>query len=77
MFLPSCSVLAGLLAAVGAILFRRNVIGRELTISDYLNPLFLVTIPRLIPFAASMLSIFFGLVYFGQQVHRFLYGLAQ
>jgi len=56
--------LAVVLASVGVALFRRGVIGSGLTGADYLNPLFLVTIPRLIPFAASILSICFGLVYY-------------
>jgi hypothetical protein len=57
--------LAALFALVGAALFRRGVIGSGLTRTDYLNPLFLVVIPRLIPFAASILSACFGLVYYG------------
>jgi hypothetical protein len=58
-------VLAALFALVGAALFRRGVIGSGLKETDYLNPLFLVVIPRLIPFAASILSACFGLVYYG------------
>jgi hypothetical protein len=57
--------LAALFALVGAALFRRGVIGTGLTGPDYLIPLFLVVIPRLIPFAASILSACFGLVYYG------------
>ena len=49
-------------ALVGALLFRREV-GSGLTAKDDLNPLFRVT--RLIPFAASILSTFFVLVYYG------------
>lgn len=58
-------VLAVLCALVGAVLFRRGAIGSGLTGGDYLNPLFLVMLPKLIPFAASILSACFGLVYFG------------
>ncbi len=58
-------VLAALCAFVGAVLFRRGVIGLGLSGEDYLNPLFWIMIPRLIPFAASILSACFGLVYFG------------
>jgi hypothetical protein len=54
-------------ALVGAALFRRGVIGSGLTGTDYLNPLFLVVIPRLIPFAASILLACFGLVYYGAE----------
>lgn len=57
-------VLASLCALVGAALFQRSVIGIGLTIKEDLNPLFLVMIPRLIPFAVSILSVCFGLVYF-------------
>jgi hypothetical protein len=58
-------VLAVLFALVGAALFRPGVVGSGLTGTDYLNPLFWVTIPRLIPFGASILSACFGLVYYG------------
>ena len=58
-------VLSALCALVGIILFRRGAIGSGLRWEDYANPLFFVTIPRLIPFAASILSACFGLVYFG------------
>ena len=58
-------VLSALCALVGIILFRRDAIGSGLTGKNYANPLFLVMIPRLIPFAASMLSATFGIVYFG------------
>jgi hypothetical protein len=58
-------VLAALFALVGAAVFRRGVIGTGLTGTDYLNPLFWITIPRLIPFGAFILSMFFGLVYYG------------
>ena len=44
---------------------RRGAIGSGLTGGDYLNLLFLVMIPKLVPFAASILSACFGLVYFG------------
>ncbi|MGB8542496.1 MAG: hypothetical protein WCD49_12750 [Candidatus Acidiferrales bacterium] len=54
-----------LFATVGALLFRRVPIGRGLDAADYLNPLFWVTIPRLIPFTASILSVCFGLAYLG------------
>jgi len=57
--------LAAICALVGAFLFRQGGVGSGLTAKDYLNPLFLVTVPRLIPFAASILSAFFGLVYYG------------
>jgi hypothetical protein len=58
-------VLAALCAFVGAVLFRRGVIGLGLSGEDYLDPLNWILIPRLIPFAASILSGCFGLVYFG------------
>ena len=58
-------LLAVLCAAVGAILFRYATIGTGLTVADVLNPLFMIMIPRLIPFTASILSVWFGLVYFG------------
>lgn len=58
-------VLAVLCVVVGAFLFRRSAIGSGLTWQDDLNPLFLLSIPRLVPFAAAMLSAFFGLVYLG------------
>ncbi len=58
-------VLSALCALVGIALFRRGAIGSGLTGQDYANPLFWVMIPRLIPFAASILSASFGLVYFG------------
>jgi hypothetical protein len=58
-------VVSALCALAGIILFRRDEIGSGLTGQDYANPLFLIVIPRLIPFAASMLSATFGLVYFG------------
>ena len=57
--------LSALCAVAGIILFRRSPIGSGLTGEDYLNPLFFVLIPKLIPFAASILSACFGLVYFG------------
>jgi hypothetical protein len=56
-------VLSALCALVGIILFRRGAIGSGLTGEDYVNPLFWVMIPRLIPFAASILSACFGLAY--------------
>jgi hypothetical protein len=58
-------VLAVFCALIGTTLFRREVIGSGLTAEDYLNPLFWVTTPRLIPFTAAFLSVFFGLAYFG------------
>ncbi|MGC2331454.1 MAG: hypothetical protein WA581_08370 [Candidatus Acidiferrales bacterium] len=58
-------VSAVLYAFVGTIVFERGEIGRGLDGYDYLNPLFWITIPRLIPFAAAILSAFFGLAYFG------------
>jgi hypothetical protein len=58
-------LLAALCVVVGAFLFRRSAIGSGLTWEDDLNPLSLLLIPRLVPFAAAMLSAFFGLVYFG------------
>jgi hypothetical protein len=58
-------VLSALCAVVGIILFRRDAIGSGLTAKDYANPLFLLMIPRLIPFTASILSASFGLAYFG------------
>ncbi len=58
-------VLAAFCALVGTALFRRDVIGSGLTAEDYLNPLYWITIPRLIPFTASGLSVCFGLVYLG------------
>jgi hypothetical protein len=59
-------VLSALCALVGIVLFRRGAIGSGLTVEDYAaNPLFLIIIPKLIPFAASILSASFGLVYFG------------
>jgi hypothetical protein len=57
-------VLAVFCALVGAALFRRDVTG-GLTSVDYLSPAFWFTIPRLILFAASVLSACFGVVYFG------------
>jgi hypothetical protein len=62
--------LAALCAIVGAVLFRRETIGTGLTWKNELNvlfikPLIMVSIPRLIPFAASILSACFGLVYLG------------
>ncbi|HEY4951639.1 MAG TPA: hypothetical protein VIH88_14985 [Candidatus Acidoferrales bacterium] len=42
-----------------------GVIGTGLTGTDYLNPLFWLTIPRLIPFAASILAAWIGLIYWG------------
>jgi hypothetical protein len=66
MLLPNCFfALAALFALVGAALFRRGAIGTGLTGTDYLNPLFCFTIPRLIPFTASMLSACFGLICYG------------
>ena len=56
-------VSAVLYAFVGTIVFERGEIGRGLDGYDYLNPLFWITIPRLIPFAAAILSAFFGLAY--------------
>ncbi len=58
-------VLAIVLALVGTVLFHRSEIGTGLTGEDYLNPSFWITIPRLIPLAASLVSACFGLVYFG------------
>jgi hypothetical protein len=58
-------VLAAVFALAGAALFRRGVIATGLTGPDYLDPLLLVTIPRLIPFAASILAACFGLIYDG------------
>ncbi len=58
-------VLAAVFASAGAALFQGGVIGTGLTGPDYLNPVFLVTIPRLIPFAASILAACIGLIYYG------------
>jgi len=55
--------LAALFALVGAALVRRGVIGTGLTGTDYLNPLFWVSIPRLIPFAASIWAAWIALIY--------------
>lgn len=54
-----------LFTTVGALLFWRVPIGQGLNAADYLNPLFWVTIPKLIPFTASILSVCFGLAYLG------------
>jgi hypothetical protein len=58
-------ILAALFVLVGAVLFRRSVTGSGLTGTLYLHPIFWVEIPRLIPFAASIFSACFGLVYYG------------
>jgi hypothetical protein len=58
-------LLAPLCAVVGAVLFRRATIGTGLTWKDDLDPRFILFVPRLIPFAASILSACFGLVYYG------------
>ncbi|HEV2299639.1 MAG TPA: hypothetical protein VGR72_14125 [Candidatus Acidoferrales bacterium] len=50
--------LAVLSFILGVVLLRRG-----LTLVDYLNPLFLLFLPRLIPFGVAVLSIAFGLVY--------------
>jgi hypothetical protein len=57
--------LAAFCALVGTALLRRDANGSGLTAEDFLNPLFWVTIPRLIPFTASILSVCFGAVYLG------------
>jgi hypothetical protein len=58
--------LAALFVVVGAFSFSRGQIGTGLTGRDYLhlNPLFLLMIPRLIPFAAAILAACFSLVYY-------------
>ena len=58
-------VLAILCSLVGVVLFARNMIGNGLTWKEDLNPLFLLYIPSLVPFAAAIGSACFGLVYFG------------
>ena len=58
-------ILAALCAFMGAVLFRRGVIGLGLSREDYMDPLNWILIPKLVPFAASILSGCFGLVYFG------------
>jgi len=60
-------VSAAIFALVGAVLFRRDTIATGLAGTDYLNPLFLVMVPRLTPFAGSILSAFFGLVYYAAE----------
>lgn len=56
--------LAAILAIVGAARFHQSEIGSGLTAKDLLNPLFWVTIPRLVPFSASLLSVCVGLACF-------------
>ena len=58
-------VVAVFCALIGTALFRREGIGSGLPAEEYLNPLFWVTMPRLIPFTASFLSACFGLIYIG------------
>jgi hypothetical protein len=55
--------LAILFVVVGALLPRGSV-ANGLTWQDDFNPLFLFFTPALIPFAAAILSVVFGLVYF-------------
>jgi hypothetical protein len=57
-------VLAAWFALVGAASFSRSTIGTGLTGADYFNLLFLLTIPKLIPFAAAILAACFSLVYY-------------
>jgi hypothetical protein len=57
-------VLAALFVVVGAARFHHSAIGGGLAGEDLLNPLFWINIPRLIPFAAALLSACFGLAYF-------------
>lgn len=56
--------LAVAFAVAGIALFNHSDIGAGLTGEDLLNPLYWVMIPRLIPFAAALLSACFGLAYF-------------
>jgi hypothetical protein len=57
--------LAALCALAGIALFRREAVGDYLSLqSPVLDLLSLAMIPRLIPFAAAVLSACFGLVYF-------------
>jgi hypothetical protein len=56
--------LTALCTLYGAVLFRRSAIGGGLTWEDYSNPLYLILLPKLIPFTASILSASFGLAYF-------------
>lgn len=56
--------LAAVFAVVGTVRFHHSDIGSGLTGRDYLNPLVWITIPRVIPFAAALLSVCFGLAYF-------------
>ena len=56
--------LAVAFALMGTVLFRRGTIGSGLTAGDYFNPLFWITIPRFVPFAAAVLSAFFCVVYY-------------
>jgi len=58
-------VLAAFCALVGIALFQYDLNGSGLTAPDYLNPLMFVMLPKLIPFAAAILSASFGLLYFG------------
>lgn len=57
-------VLAAVFVVVGAARFHHSEIGAGLAGEDLLNPLFWITIPRLIPFAAALLSACFALAYF-------------
>jgi hypothetical protein len=57
-------VLAAVFAMVGAARFHQSKIGGGVTGEDLFNPLFWITIPRLIPFAAALLSACFGVAYF-------------
>jgi hypothetical protein len=56
--------LAILCVVVGAVLPRASI-GNGLTWRDVFNPMWLVVIPALIPFAAAIPSAMFALVYFG------------
>jgi TM2 domain-containing membrane protein YozV len=57
-------VVAAVFAIAGAARFHHSEIGAGLAGEDLLNPLFWITIPRLVPFAAALLSACFGLAYF-------------
>jgi hypothetical protein len=56
--------LAAVFVLIGTSRFHLSEIGSGLTGEDYLAPLFWITIPRLIPFAAALLSACFGFAYF-------------